>query len=279
MAQTRTIQPLDTLPLTSRMMNAFMSYVMYLAKTIWPQDLSVFYPLPGQPPALWPGLAALAGVCFLSLAALSQLRRRPHLSVGWFWYVGTLIPVIGIVQVGLQAMADRYTYIPLVGVFLVVVWGGFDLFERLSSKGLVPVLAASAVLVYFAVNTGFQLGHWKNTGTLFRHAIQLNPENYAAHFILARELGYQGKALEAMGHYDKAVALNPGFVAMMHNRLGYHLAERGNLDGAIVQFKGALDLTPAYANAHNNLGVALARKGYLNDAIVHFSKALEINPK
>ena len=278
-AQTRAIQPLESFTLKTRFLNACASCVDYLIKTLWPKNLSVFYPHPGNRIELWPGVAAFIFLISISVLTLQQIRKRPYFFIGWVWFLGTMVPVIGFVQVGLQAMADRYTYIPLVGVFVAVVWGLADWFEHFRVNRIVVALFAVMVLCATSTLTWFQAGYWKNTATLFQHAVKVTKDNYAAHFILAREEGKRGATVEAFRHYNQAVEINPSFVSMMHNRLGYHLAEQGKMDEAITQFKGALDLFPNYANAHNNLGAVLAEKGNLKQALVHFSKALEINPK
>ena len=274
----RAVQSLEALPLQTRMLNGLVSYVSYMAKMVWPHDLAIFYPHPEDTVAWWPGLASALLLGLLCIAALRQALKRPYLAVGWFWFMGTLVPVIGLVQVGMQAMADRYTYIPLTGLFVAIVWGLCDLFGR--GKLYQKLLAVNGGLVLCALMlcTWFQLQHWQNTLTLFQHALRVTKDNYAAHFILARAEGARGAIDKALSHYNSAVKIRPTYVAMMHNRFGYDLAEQGHLEKAAIEFTGALEIRPDYANAYNNLGVVLARKGQFQEAITHFLEALQLSP-
>jgi tetratricopeptide (TPR) repeat protein len=274
----RAVQSLEALPLQTRILNALVSYVIYMAKTVWPHDLAIFYPHPEDTAVWWPGLASAMLLGLLCIAALREAQKRPYLVVGWLWFMGTLVPVIGLVQVGMQAMADRYTYIPLIGLFVAIVWGLCDLFAR--GKLYQKLLAVSGGLVLCALMlcTWLQLQNWQNTLTLFQHSLRVTKDNYAAHFILARAEGEQGEIDKAFSHYNSAVKINPSYVAMMHNRFGYDLSEQGHLEKAAIQFTGAIQIRPDYANAYNNLGVVLARKGRFKEAITHFLEALRLSP-
>lgn len=274
----RAVLSLEALPLQARMLNALVSYVSYMGKMVWPHNLAVFYPHPEGMLTLWPGLASALFLVLLCILALRGARKRPFLLVGWFWFMGTLVPVIGLVQVGMQAMADRYTYIPLTGLFVAIVWGLSNLLER-TGRIYRKLLAVGAGLVLFGLMlcTWLQLQHWRNTLTLFEHALRVTKDNYAAHFILARAEAERGAIDKALSHYHSAVKINPTYVSIMHNRVGYDLAEQGRLEEAIAEFTGALEICPDYAHAYNNLGVVFARKGQFQEAIRHFLKALELS--
>ena len=274
----RAIQSLDAIPLQSRILNALVSYVSYMAGMVWPHDLAVFYPHPVNNLGWWAGLASALFLLLLCIAVLHQVPSRPYLSVGWFWFLGSLIPVIGLVQVGMQALADRYTYIPLVGLFVAMVWGLSDFFKAHRVHPYLLSLFAGVLLLLLTALTWTQLHHWQNTFTLFQHTLRATKDNYAAHFILARAFGEHGRLDKAFEHYNRAVEIHPAFVAMMHNRVGYYLAEEGQIEDAISQFKGALEIRPDYPSALNNLGVVLARMGRLDEAISQFAEALKLWP-
>ena len=214
----------------------------------------------------------------LSAALFYLTPRRPYLGVGWLWYLLTLLPVIGLVQVGDQAMADRYTYIPLVGIFIAGVWAAADLFAEYQVRRIFAVSLACAVLFGLIVATRSQLRHWRNTETLFRQALRVHANNYLAHFLLARVEEMAGRTEQSVFHKNKAIEINPAFVATMYNRQGCDLAGQGQLDEAIYMFSEAIRIRPDYATAHNDLGVALARKAQFDEAIEHLTEALRISP-
>jgi tetratricopeptide (TPR) repeat protein len=188
------------------------------------------------------------------------------------------VPVIGLVQVGDQSMADRYTYLPLIGLFIALVWGLSDLFESSRVRRIFTISLACTVLFALMVITRSQVRRWQNTQTLFEYALLVTENNYLAHLALAQAARLNGDLDRDTFHTKKAVEINPAYVAKIHNRCGYALAEEGNLGEAISEFEEALQIVPAYANAHNNLGVVLARKARYDEALEHFAAALEITP-
>ncbi len=261
-------------PIALRVQNAIVSYVTYLWKTLWPADLAVFYPYPDAFPASQVA-AALVFLLGVTAAALYGLRRRPYLAVGWFWYLGTLVPVIGIVQVGSQAMADRYAYIPLVGIFIALAWGAVDLVgTRLRATGLAA--AAVVVLLGWGVVTRAQLAHWKNDETLYSHALAVTEDNYLIHHNFGVSLATQKRYDEAIEHYREAVRIN-GFPSSRLN-LGVLLSDRGDASAAIANYEEALRRNPRDTGARNNLANALSAEGRHEEALVHFEQVVRIQP-
>lgn len=272
------------LPLTDRLANALVSYCRYLGKLFWPADLAVCYPWVGH----WPltTVAAAAGLLLvISGVAIGLRRTQPHLLVGWFWYLGTLVPVIGLVQVGMQSMADRYSYIPSVGILLALVWAaqaaaaGFLLACARQTRYAVAAGAALTVAALAcAVLTRQQIRLWKDTETLFRHALAVTQDNALAHDGLGIELLRRGQVDEAIRHAQKAVRLDPGD-AEAHNNLGNALLMQGQIDSAIRHFQEATRLKPQFPDAHCNLGFALDKKGLVEEAIRQLQEAIRLKPE
>jgi tetratricopeptide (TPR) repeat protein len=263
-------------PLGARGGNALISYCRYLGKLFWPTNLAVFYPHPGQ----WPlGKVLLAGGLLLGLSGLffAQRRRSPFLLMGWLWFVGTLVPVIGLVQVGEQAMADRYSYIPSLGVLVLAVWGAYELTRRWRSAVIALSVAASAAIILCFALARQQLGYWKDGEALFRHVLEVTENNHLAHVNLGIALAGKGRPDEAIRQFQEAIRLKPDGVKAYYN-LGTALLKKGQIDEAIRQFQETIRLKPDYAQAHNSLGIALARKGQLADAILQFQEALRLKP-
>ncbi len=267
------VATLALIPFPDRLGNTLVSYGRYLAKMFWPIELSVLYPL--RP---WPFSAIIFSaivLLFISLAAFRLARRRPYFFVGWFWFLGTLVPVIGLVQVGLQSMADRYTYVPLIGLFVALVWGVSE-FSRNVSRRILAGFAA-AIVVSCAISTSFQLRHWQNSITLFRHAIAVTKKNYVAHNNLATALANEGQSDEAMKLFQNALQLKPNYAVARYN-VAKILDKQGKIDEAIEGYKESLRLKSNSAPAHYGLGLDLGKKGNLAEAIVHYRAALEIDP-
>jgi len=266
----------ESLPLGARSGNALISYGRYLGKLFWPTNLAVYYPHPGQ----WPmGEVVLAGGLILGLSVLLWMQRRrfPYLLVGWLWFLGTLIPVIGLVQVGGQAMADRYTYLPSLGVLVLAVWGAYELARGWRYQVLALSVAGGAAIVLCLALTRQQLGHWKDSETLFRHALAVTENNPVAHKVLGAALDKKGQTDEAIGQYQEAIRLKPGY-ADAHCNLGVALGKKGQTDEAISQYQETIRLKPDHVEAHYNLGNALGRKGQMDEAIRQFQEAIRLKP-
>jgi protein O-mannosyl-transferase len=267
---------IDRLPLWARVVNAFRSYARYLDKTLWPSDLAIFYPYTRVFFISDLVIAALTLVG-ISLLVWSEARRRPYLLVGWLWYVGTLVPVIGLVQVGSQSMADRYTYIPVIGIFLMVAWGVPDLVARWPSMRPILAAAAGVMLVGCMLATWFQVQHWHNTVTLFEHASRVTRDNYLAHHNLGVALGRQGRLDESARHLREAVRIQP-YHPQMHTRFALVLARQGKIDESIAEFREALRISPDDVDAYIGLGAALTRGGEIDEGIAQLRAALRIKP-
>ena len=270
------VAPLDVISLNIRVANAVVSYVSYMGKAIWPSNLAVIYPY-SETLVAWQFIAAGLFLICLSVAFVKTSRKRPYLFVGWLWYLGTLVPVIGLVQSGPQAMADRFTYIPLIGLFILFTWGVYDLVRRWRFQGIVLPLSAVLILLVLMVCTWYQVRHWKNSTTLFTRTLDVTLNNWLVHYNMGFALERQGKLEEAVGHFSEALRYNPSYVNAYY-ALGSVRLRQEKLDEAIRHFSEALGLKPDYVEAHNSLGVALERQGRTEEAVGHYSEALRINP-
>jgi Flp pilus assembly protein TadD len=270
------MQSIQNLSLGVRDGNALISYCRYLGKLFWPTKLAVFYPYPGH----WPlAELLLAGGLLIGLSTLFFLQRRrcPFLLMGWLWFVGTLVPVIGLVQVGEQAMADRYLYIPSLGVLIVVIWGLYELTRHWRYQATALSVAGSAAIVLCTVLTWRQLGYWQDSEALFGHALEVTENNHIARFNLGVVRAGQGRLDEAISEFQEAIRLNP-YDAKDHNNLGVALDKQGRSDEAIGQYQEAIRLKPDYADAHNNLGAVLDKQGRSDEAISQYQEAIRLKP-
>jgi protein O-mannosyl-transferase len=297
-------------PLGTRVENALVAYVAYLAKAIWPSGLSYFYPFDLQWLG-WRSLAAAAVLAAVSVVAVSQVRARPFLLTGWLWYVGTLLPVIGIVKVGSQAMADRYTYFPLIGIFIAAVWSVPDRLLGTRRGRIAAGVAAAFVLVALATTSWFQVRHWRNGSTLFLHALDVDPENWAAlsnlggemllrgnpsgaevalaesvrirpenalaHAGLGLALEQQGRTREAAASFRKAALLEPGNAAIQLD-LCRLLRTEGDLAASAAACKRGLALRPGDAAGHYSLGLTLKGLGRKSEGLAELEEARRLEP-
>jgi Tfp pilus assembly protein PilF len=279
-----TVGTLEAVPAWSRLANVLMTYVTYLWKTIWPTDLAVTYPHPAlvnpEGSAALTGAAIAAALLLLSIsvAVVALARRRPYLAVGWLWYLGTLLPVIGLFQVGSQAMADRYTYVPLVGIYILIAWGVRDLTAHWSVSPRVLTAVTALLLGGYMTATWFQVGTWRNSFTLFEHAIRVTSDNWVAHSNLATVLMEEGRLAEAAAHLERALHIMPGYAAG-HTKLGIVFERQGKLAEAAAQHERAVRLNPDVAEAHSNLGAVFFKQGKLAQAATRLERALQINPE
>jgi len=267
---------LDTVPFLFRMENALVAYVTYLEKTLWPHDLAVLYPIKPLLP-LWQVIGSLFVLILISVLALRVWRRHPSFSVGWFWFLITLLPVIGLIQVGSQSMADRYTYLPAIGLFIMVAWGGPALTKGCQHREKVLGLLAGVVILASALASWRQLGYWRDSISLFQHTLQVTSNNYLITSNLGGALAQKGELDAAIQQFNESLRINPNF-ATTHYNLGLTLVDKGDLDGAIQHLQVALRLTPDDEKTLYCLAVALFRKGEIDASIQHYQAALLISP-
>lgn len=273
---------LAQIPLAMRFENAAMSYVRYIGKMVWPSGLSVFYPYELDPLAIWKPLLAMVFLIGVTAFVIRGARSRPYLPVGWLWYLVTLVPVIGLVQVGEQSMADRYTYVPLIGLFVMVAWGVPDLVSRRVSASPHPraalgLAAASALIVLVLAGvTWIQVGYWKDKVALFTHAIAVDKENYLAHDMVGAALSRAGKNQEAIEHFNEAIRIKPSD-PLAYNNLGNAYTRMGRLPEAVAAYDEAIRIKPNTEQAHFNRGIALILLGRISEAASEFSTVMEID--
>jgi tetratricopeptide (TPR) repeat protein len=269
------VSDLTRLPFKDRLATAAIAYISYIAKSFWPTKLAVLYPYQAHPSQdVFGALVILIGV---TIAAFIWARRRPYVLVGWLWYIGMLVPVIGLVQVGAQSMADRYTYLPLVGLSVAAVWLAADLIENRRLLTRAAAVAASAALVVLAVQAHLQARYWKSGEDLFVHALAVTERNHIIQNNLGVALASKGRNDEAILHYSKATVLKPDY-AEAHGNLGHELMRAGRFDEAYSHLVTALEITPSLAGAHADLGTLLAAQGKLEDARSHLEESIRIDP-
>jgi tetratricopeptide (TPR) repeat protein len=259
-----------------RVSNALVAYMSYIGKMIWPYQLALPYPYQLTIP-FWKTAGAGLFLVAASVMVVREMRKYPYLPVGWLWYLGTLVPVSGLVQVGSHAMADRYTYVPLIGLFILVAWGITDLVPRWRHRNVTLAISSGVVLSILMITSWLQVSYWQNTVTLFKHTIDVNPNNVKAHNNMGTALLHQEKLEEAIAHFSTALRINPNS-ATLHYNLGLTLLHMGQLKEAITSFSTALQIDPNHMKAHRDIGKAFLRLGLIDQAIPHFSAGLRINP-
>src|SRR5437762_2535601 len=283
--QKRASGAIPPLPLLWRVQNAFASYAIYAWKTLWPTDLAVFYPHPNDTLAIWEVILAIGFLLATTAAAVVYRRGRPYLFTGWLWYLVMLFPVIGIVQVGEQGHADRYTYLPHIGLFLLAVWLAADVTAVRQSRSRFAV-AAAVIIVALAWAAFIQTSYWRNSETLWTHALAVTSNNDFAH----NNLGYlcvdRGELDKAISHFESAARIRSSRLDTHYNvgsafvqmNLADALARKGQSDEAMVHYEEAIKLQPNYADAYYNRGNVLLAKGRIDEAIVDLEKTLQIQP-
>ncbi|MDD2367027.1 MAG: tetratricopeptide repeat protein [Desulfuromonadaceae bacterium] len=267
---------LENLPLHIRIQNSVISYCTYIGKTFWPSDLAILYPFPQAIP-LWHFIASLILLTLISAAAIHLRRSHPYLFFGWLWFIVTLIPVIGLVQVGSQSMADRYTYIPMTGLIVMAVGGFAHLTAHYRNRLALSAIITFAILIASIWFSRAYLSYWKDSTSLYRHTLEVTEGNYIIHYNMGIELQASGDFDAAMQEYSKSILINPQYIKPRTNR-GIILNIKGYPDAAILEFEQVIRLNPHYSKAHINLGVVFADKGELDLAIREFREALRISP-
>jgi tetratricopeptide (TPR) repeat protein len=311
LAQRDFIDPIGHLSLMERLGNAAVATVVYLRQLVWPSGLSVFYPHPRHSLSVLQFWLAALLVLAVSAAALVYRRKQPYFLTGWFWFLGMLIPVSGIVQVGEQAHADRYTYLPQIGLYILATWFVADAVSSWRQRRILLGTAMASSIILLMWLAWKQAGSWRDGRTLWTHALAVNPQNDTAHISLcdldlrenrlddaisharkavqirpdsadahsrlAVALSARGKNEEASAHFQKALEISPGR-PRVHYNIATLLLKSGHVDEAIAEFQKELQIQPEFGEAHNNLGIALTSRGELEDALAHFRKAIELDP-
>ena len=271
------VASLEVIPPGERIANAFVSYIIYIGKTIWPENLAVLYPHPGWRP-LWQVPGAVLLLIAVTLIVIREAKKFPYLATGWLWFAGTLVPVIGIVQVGRQALADRYTYVPLIGLFIMAAWGIPELLKNWRYRK--EALAASSALIfaYLFIFTWTQAGYWRDSMTLYDHALEVTSHNDIV--LINRGVAYAklGNRSQAISDYDEAIEIDPGNAEAYYNR-GIEYDELGNHLQAIEDYDRAINRNPSYAEAYYNRGVTYGKLGDHRRAIEDFGRAIEAGPE
>jgi protein O-mannosyl-transferase len=259
-----------------RLGNAAVTYVAYMAQMVCPIALAVLYPHPGTGLPVWQAVGSLLILAAISAGVVVGRRRYPYMLVGWLWYIVMLVPVIGLLQVGLQARADRYTYLPLIGLYLAIAWGVAALARAYSVRAWWCRAVVAVVLLALLGCAWQQTSYWHDSETLWNHTLACTDDNPVGHYNLGVALA-KGSVDQAINEYEKAVKISPNYAVARYN-LGVALVDRGQIDDAIAQFRRATEVSPDFADAHNNLGSALAGRGQVDEAIERYHKALAIKP-
>ena len=267
----------DVIPLRWRLGNAVVSSVAYLGQLFYPFGLAVLYIHPQDALPIWKIVAASLVLIGVSAVAWFARRKCPYLLVGWLWYLGMLVPVIGLVQVGGQAMADRYTYLPLVGPCVALAWGAADIYRLWLPRRWLWGVSATLVVVGLMGCAWRQTSFWRNSETLWKHALTVTPRSVTVYLDLGTYYLEKNRLDEAIFNLQKALEVNPGY-PKAHNGLGLALQRRGQLDEALDHYRKAVATWPDYPEANNNLANVLAQRGRLDEAIVHYRRALKARP-
>jgi tetratricopeptide (TPR) repeat protein len=244
---------------------------------IWPTDLACFYPHPGSHLPIWQVLGSCLFVAGFSVAVIRLAPRRPYLSVGWFWYLITLLPVIGIVQVGKQAMADRYAYVPLIGLYVLIAWAVPELLARVPLKSIVLMVVAGIAIAGLMVRAHNQAGYWRNSKTLFQHTIAVTSANPIAEFTLGAAYANEGNFAPAIRHIRIALSYNPRY-AIAHDTLGAVLERQCKFSEAIYEYRQAIKCDRTVSQPHMDLGRLLLQQGPLSEALHQFEEAQRLDP-
>jgi tetratricopeptide (TPR) repeat protein len=277
LTQQHFLAPVRELPLFSRAGYAAVSYVVYLRQMFYPRGLAVLYPFPQKGLPLPEVVLALALLAAISVGVLALRRRCPYLIVGWLWYLGMLVPMLGVVHAGTVARADRFTYLAQIGMYIMMAWMVVELTASWRSRRWVLGGGALVVLAVLITCARAQTAYWRDSETLWTHALACTPDSSVAQNNLGGALRQQGRLNEAIVHLQKAMAIDPNDEAV-HNNLGNVLFQQGRVDEAIVHYQRALTINPNFAEAHNNMGDAFLQQGRMDEAIAQLQRALAINP-
>ncbi|MHC4570948.1 MAG: tetratricopeptide repeat protein [Planctomycetota bacterium] len=264
-------------PLTHRIGNAIVAYIAYIGKMFWPSKLAVFYPHPRGDLPTWQIAGAVLLLVCVTAVVVWKIRQRPYLAVGWLWYLGTLVPVIGLVQIGTHAIADRYTYVPSTGIFIMVAWGAAELLAKWSHRKAGLGITAGVVLAVLLLCTRVQLKYWQNSFILYERSLAVTENNFIMHNLFGNKLFEKGRFDEAIMHFDEVLRIRPQNMKARYNK-GRVFLEQGKFDEAVAVFAELLRIERNWPEVQNYLGLAYARKGQFEQAIKHFAAALQLRP-
>lgn len=275
-SQSHTLATIHNLPLFERFSNATISYIRYLIKMIWPMNLAVLYPLTGKV-VQWQFWGSALILFIISLSAVKTALKLPFFIVGWLWYLGTLVPVIGIVQIGSQSFADRYTYVPLIGIFIIIAWGVPILFTNKQFGKILFALLGTSVLLFFSIKTYFQLPIWQDSIKLWENTINVTSDNAIAHYNLGIAMEKKDHLVQAIEHYSEAIRLKPES-ERYHRSMARALNLKGETDKAIEHYIRSLEINPNSVISHYEMGIILAEQGRLDGALYHLEEVIKTNP-
>lgn len=265
-------------PITQRIANAFVSYIVYLKKMIWPIDLAVLYPHPQNTLPIWQVIISALLLILITIFVLHKAKRFPFAAVGWFWYFITLIPVIGILQTGIHAYADRFTYIPLIGISIIIAWGVPLLISNIKVNLRYLAIISIVLIISLSIATRTQVSYWKDSSTLFEHALDVTQNNFLIHYNLATTLEDNGDFDKAIYHYEKTIEIDPNHLDARNN-MGSVLASQGKMEEALKQFNTIISIDPKFYKAYYNIGLVMVLDNNTIEAIKYFKKTLQLNPK
>jgi Flp pilus assembly protein TadD len=277
LAQKHVLAEMRELPFAERVGNAVVSYVAYLGQIIYPARLTVWYPYEHGNLHASQVIPAFLLLLIISVIFFLWRRNYPFLLMGWLWFLGMLVPMIGIIQVGEQPRADRYTYLPLIGLYVLATWGASELFAKWRRGREILVITALLIITALVTRSYCQTPYWRNTEVLWEHAIDSTSNNYVAHYHLANVLMKKGRLDDAIAQFQKVIQIQPSY-AQAQNNLGIALADEGNFSEAMTAYQAALQARPDFVEAYNNLGILLATTGKPDEALNQFEEALRIDP-
>jgi tetratricopeptide (TPR) repeat protein len=277
LSQKHAIGSLQQIPVSARIGNALATVITYLGQTFWPAHLAIYYPYPGDIPPLWKILLLVTVLVVVTASLLNARRKYPYLVTGWLWFLGMLVPNIGIIQAGSQAHADRFTYLPHVGLLVLFAWAVTDIFASWRRRHVILGVCGAATILALMFRANDQTKFWRNSESVWVHALAVTPDNPVAEGTLGSAFMTEGKIDDAIAHFQKGLAIWPADAGAQNN-FGNALLEKGQFDQAIAHYRKALELRPNYAMACYNLGVTYFRMGNLDEAIAHYKRALEIQP-
>ena len=270
------VTSLSTLPVSQRIFNSLISYLQYIGKMVWPHPLAVLYPRTDVLPT-WQWVLSLLVLLAVSAVICHYRKIHPFLVVGWLWFLGTMVPVIGLVQSGPQTMADRFAYIPFIGLYLMAAWGLGTMIDRWPRRKSVTAILMIAILATSMLLARMQVGYWSNNLTLYEHTLNTTRNNFVVHRNYGMALAYKGRLAEAIYHFKRALAIDPHYAQTYHD-LGTALMLNRDYEDSLKYFDHALKLRPNYLKSHYNLGLALMHLGRAQQAEFHFRRALQIDP-